>query len=163
MYVQFTSCVYRVLSDYFTIIQGFRQGYTLAMLISIIVAEVLAIFNDTDTRLNEIEIGSHEIKKVIFADDIAICCWHHFIYFIKIWLILNWCGKASSSKASFSKIHILCAGAYKNRTDKPRQMVLSQFSIQIVEEYFGNSVDDNRNWDKVYENLTKKTHIWNGM
>ena len=73
MYVQFTSCVYRALSDYFTIIQGFRQGCTLSMLISIIVAEVLAIFNDTDTRIKGIQIGNHEIKKVIFADDITIC------------------------------------------------------------------------------------------
>ena len=42
------------------------------MLLCIIVAEVLAIFIDADTRIKGIQIGDHEIKIVNFADDTTI-------------------------------------------------------------------------------------------
>ena len=42
-------------------------------------------------------------------------------------------------------------------------MVWSKFSIKIVGMQFGNFVYDNRNWKKIYDNLTKKIHIWNRM
>ena len=45
------------------------------------------------------------------------------------------------------------------KIDKPRQIVWSQFSIKIIGVYFGNSAHENRNWDKIYDNLTKKIHI----
>ena len=49
------------------------------------------------------------------------------------------------------------------RIDKPRQMAWSQFSIKMVGVHFHNSAHDNRNWDKIYDNLTGKIHIWNKM
>ena len=52
---------------------------------------------------------------------------------------------------------------YKNRTDKPRQVAWSQFSIKMVGVHFYNSAHNNRNWDKIYDNLTKKIHIRNRM
>ena len=42
------------------------------MLLCIIVAEVLAIFIDADTRIKGMQIGDHEIKIVNFADDNTI-------------------------------------------------------------------------------------------
>ena len=45
------------------------------------------------------------------------------------------------------------------RTDKPRQMAWSQFSIKMVGVHFLNSAHDNRNWDKIYDNLTGKIYI----
>ena len=42
------------------------------------------------------------------------------------------------------------------RIDKPRQMAWSQFSIKMVGVHFHNSAHDNRNWDKIYDNLTKQ-------
>ena len=42
------------------------------MLLCVIVAEVLAIFIDIDTRIKGIQIGDHEIKIVNFADDTTI-------------------------------------------------------------------------------------------
>ena len=42
------------------------------MLLCTIVAEVLAIFIDADTRIKGIQIGGYEIKIVNFADDTTI-------------------------------------------------------------------------------------------
>ena len=53
--------------------------------------------------------------------------------------------------------------AYKNRVYKPRQMTWSQFSIKIIGVHFYYSAHDNRNWDEIYDNLTKKFYIWNRM
>ena len=59
-----------LLSDSFTLIEGFRQGCQFSMLLSIIAAKVLAIFIDaTYTRIKSIQIGDHEIKIENFADD----------------------------------------------------------------------------------------------
>ena len=52
---------------------------------------------------------------------------------------------------------------YKNRTDKPRQVAWSQFSIKMVGVHFYNSAHNNRNWDKIYDKLTKNIHIWSRM
>ena len=62
----------RLLSESFTLIQGFRQCCPLSMLLCIIVAKVLAIFIYEDTRIKGMQIGDHEIKIVNFADDTTI-------------------------------------------------------------------------------------------
>ena len=75
------------LSDPFTLTRGVCQGYPLSMLLYIIVAEVLAIFIDADTRSKGIQIGDHEMK--ILRD---INC------LTRIQLILKLYEKVSSSK-----------------------------------------------------------------
>ena len=42
-------------------------------------------------------------------------------------------------------------------------MAYSQVSIKMVGVHFYNSAHYNRNLDKVYDNLTKKIHIWKRM
>ena len=53
-------------------------------------------------------------------------------------------------------------------------MACLQFTIKIIAVYFVNSVHDNTNWDKIYNNLTysetkmynnltQKIHIWSRM
>ena len=91
-----------LLSDSFTLIQEFHQGCPLSMLLWIIVAEVLAIFIDADTRIKGIQIGDHEIKIVNFADDTTIFLWD-FSCLTKIELILELSQKSSSSKINFQK------------------------------------------------------------
>ena len=147
-----------LLSESFTLIQGFHQGCQLSMLLCIILAEVLAIFIDADTRIKGIQIGDHEIKTVNFADDNIIFL-RHFSYLTKIELILELYQKTSSSKVNFSKSQASWGVAYKNRFDKPRQMAWPQLSIKMVVVYFHNSAHDNRNWDKIYDNLSKKIYI----
>ena len=88
-----------LLSESFTVIQGFHQGFPLSML-CIIVAEVLAIFIDVDTRIKGIQIGDHEVKIVNFADDTTIFL-RDFSCFTKTELILELRQKASSSKINF--------------------------------------------------------------
>ena len=51
-----------LLSETFTIIQGFYQGCPLSMLLCIIAGEVLAIFIDTNTKIKDIQIGDHETE-----------------------------------------------------------------------------------------------------
>ena len=60
-----------LLSDPFTLMRGVCHGYSLSILICIIAAEVLAIFINVDTRIEEVQIGEHEIIIVNFADDIT--------------------------------------------------------------------------------------------
>ena len=43
----------------FTLIQGFRQGCQLLLLLCIIAADVPAIFINADTRIKGIQIGGH--------------------------------------------------------------------------------------------------------
>ena len=144
-----------LLSDCFTIIQGFRQGCPLSVLLCIIAAEILAIFIDVDTRIKDVQIGDHEIKIVSFADSTTIFL-RDFSCLTQIKLILELCEKASSSKINFSKSQILWTGAYKNGIDKPRQIAWPQFSIKIVGVNVDNSVHDIWNWDKIYDHLTEK-------
>ena len=59
-----------MISYFFTLIQGFHQGCPLSMLLCIIVAKILAIFIDVDTSIKD--IINHEIKMIIFTNDITI-------------------------------------------------------------------------------------------
>ena len=72
------------------------------MLLCIIVAEVLGIFTDVDTRIKGIKIGDNEIEIVKLADDTTIFL-RDLSCLTKIELILELPQKASSSKISFSK------------------------------------------------------------
>ena len=63
--------------------------------------------------------------------------------------------KTSSTKINFSKSQTLWAGAYKNRIDKPEQILWSQFSIKILRVYSVIYVFDKYNWGKI----NKKSQI----
>ena len=60
-----------LLSDPFTLMQGFRQRCPLSMVFYITVAYVSANSVDADNRIKGIQIGDHEIKLVNFADEIT--------------------------------------------------------------------------------------------
>ena len=60
-----------LLSDPFTLMQGFHQGCPLSMMFYITVAYVSSNFIDADNRIKGIQIGDHEIKLVNFADEIT--------------------------------------------------------------------------------------------
>ena len=149
-----------LLSDAFTLKRGVRQGCPLSMLLHIIAAEVLANFIIVDKRIKGIQIGNQEIKIVNFADDTTI-----FLRDIdclnRIQSILKLYEEASSSKINFTKSQALWAGDYKNRFDKPGDMVWSNLSIKILGINSGNFALDNSICDKVSENITKKIHLWN--
>ena len=49
--------------------RGVCQRCLLSMLLSNIVAEVLASFNDANKRIKRIKIGDHEINVVNFVDN----------------------------------------------------------------------------------------------
>ena len=67
--IQFKIKINGLLSEYFTLIQGFHQGRPFSMLLCIIAAEVLTILIDADSRIKGIQIGDHEIKIINFGDD----------------------------------------------------------------------------------------------
>ena len=97
-----------------------------------------------------------------FADDTIIFL-RDFNCHIKIELILK-LGKSFYLKNNFSKSQILWAVAYKKRIDKLRKMAWSiQFSIKIVGVHCGNSIHNDRNWENICDNLTKRLHFWNRM
>ena len=143
-----------VLSDPFTITRGVRQGCPLSMQLYITAAEVLAIFIIADTRVKGVQIGTHEIKIINFADDTTIFL-RDIDCLTRIQAILNLYEKASSSKINLSKSQALWAGTYKNRYDIPGKMAWSNFSIKILGITFDNAVPDNSNWDKISANIAK--------
>ena len=102
------------LSDPFTLMRGVRRGCPLSMLLYIVASVLLANFIIADTKIKGIQIGSHEIKVVNFADDTTI-----FLRDIncldRTQTILELYEIASSSKINFSKSHAVWAGEYKNR------------------------------------------------
>ena len=109
------------LSDPFTLMRGVRRGCPLSMLLYIVASVLLANFIIADTKIKGIQIGSHEIKVVNFADDTTI-----FLRDIncldRTQTILELYEIASSSKINFSKSHAVWAGEYKNRYDQPGNM-----------------------------------------
>ena len=52
--------------------QGVRQGCQVSILLSIIVADILANFIDSDKRIKGMQIGYQEIKIVNFAANTTI-------------------------------------------------------------------------------------------
>ena len=70
--IQFKIKINDLLSEYFTLIQGFHQGCPFSMLLCIIAAEVLTILIHADSRIKSIQIGDHEIKIINFGDDTNI-------------------------------------------------------------------------------------------
>ena len=110
-----------LLSAPFIIMRSVRQGCPLSVLLYIIGAEVLAIFIIADTIVKRVQIGTHEIKIVNFADDTTIFL-RDIECLTRIQAILNLYEKASSSKINLSKSQALWAGTYKNRYNKPGKM-----------------------------------------
>ena len=125
------------------------------MLLYIIAVEVLSNFIIVDKSIKDIQIGNQEIKIVDFADDTTI-----FLRDIdslnRIQSILKLYEEVSSSKINFTKSKALWAGDYKNRFDKPGNMVWSNLSIKILGINFANSNLDNSIWDKISENIAKR-------
>ena len=130
------------------------------MLLCIIMAEVLANFIITEKRIKGIQIGNQEIKIVDFADD-KIIFLRDINCLNRIQSILKLYEDASSSKINFTKSQALWAGDYKNRFDKPGDMVWSNLYIIILGINFVNFTLENSVWDKISENITKKIHLWN--
>ena len=98
-------------------------------------------------RIKGIQLGDHEIKRAIFADDTTfflgdITC------FNRTQVILRLYQDVSTSIINFPKAkeHVsLWAGAYESRIHQPGQMEWSQFSIKILGVNFGNSIVGNFN------------------
>ena len=149
-----------LLSDPFTLSRGVRQGCPLSMLLYVIAAEVLASFAIVDKRVKGVQIGDQEIKLVNFADDTTIFL-SDIDSLIRLQTILKLYEDASSSKINFNKSQALWSGNYKDRYDKPGNMIWSNFSIKILGINFDNFISDNSNWEKIKDNIAKKIHIWN--
>ena len=109
--------------------------------------EVLAIFIDADTRIIKVQIRDHEMKMWNFPNGTTIFLLRDINCQNWVQSILKSYEKASSSKTKFSKIQALWAGVYKNRIDKPGQMIWSQLYIEILGVHFVNSVLDKNYWD----------------
>ena len=90
------------LFDFFTLMQGVRQGCPLSSVLYISATEVLANFIDADKRIKEVQIGDHEFKVVNFGDDITIFL-RDITCLNRIQVILKLYEKAFSSDINFSK------------------------------------------------------------
>ena len=145
-----------LLSDPFTLSRGVRQGYPLSMLLYIIAAKVLASFVIVDKRVKGVQIGDQEIKLVNFVDDTTIFL-RDIDSLTRLQTILKLYEDASSSKINLTKSQALWSGSYKDRYDKPGNMIRSNFSIKILGINFDNFTSDNSNWDKVSANIAKKS------
>ena len=91
------------------------------------------------------------MKILTFPDDTLIFLLRYINWNTRIQSVLKLHEKASSSKTNFSKIQALGVGAYKNRIDKPGQMIWSQLYNKILGAHFVNSALDSNNWDILYD------------
>ena len=66
-----------------------------------------------------------------------------------------------AQRDEFFQSQALWAGAYKNRTNQPRQIEWAQFFIKILGANFGNYILENSNLDKIIAGRIKEIHIWN--
>ena len=57
------------------------------------------------------------------------------------------------------KNQALRLGTYKNRIDKPGNMMWPQFYVKMVDVNFDNFVLDTNNYDKINDNMTMKIHL----
>ena len=105
-----------------------------------------------------IQIGKQEIKIFHFEDDTTIFL-RDIDYLNRIQSILKSYEDASSSKINFTKSQTWLAGDYKNRFDKPGDMVYSSFSIKSLGINFGKTTLDNSIWDKISENIKKNPSL----
>ena len=137
-----------LLSDTFTLMRAVCQGCPISILLYITVVEVLFSFKG-------MQIGDREIKLITFSKDNTIYL-RDYTCLNRIQLILKLFGEASSSRINISKSQAVWVEVYKNRTDKPGQMALSNISIKIFGVNFGNYALNNSNWDKISEILTNK-------
>ena len=74
-------------------------------------------------RIKKMQVGDHEMKILNVPDNSTILFLREINYQTRIQSIRKSFEKASSSKINFSNIQALWAGVYKNRIDKPGQMV----------------------------------------
>ena len=78
----------------------------------------------------------HETKILNVPDDHTILLLRDGNCHTRMQSIFKSFEKASSSKINFSKIQALWVGAYKNRIDKPGQIIWSQICIKILGVHF---------------------------
>ena len=147
-----------LLFDPFTLSRGVHLGCPLSMLLYVIAAEVLASFIIVDKRVQGVQIGDQEIKLVNFADDTTTFL-SDIDSLIRLQTILKLYKDASSSEINLNKSQALWSGGYKDRYDKPGNMIWPNFSIKILGINFDNFVSDNLNWDKIRDNVAKKIHV----
>ena len=104
------------LSEPFTLMRGVRQRGSTCNVVTITVGNILANFIDADRRIKG--KGDHEIKIVIFADNIRV--------------VLKLYEDLFRSNRKFSKSQALWAGTieHKNRIDQPAQREFSNVSIK---------------------------------
>ena len=91
-----------LLSGLFPLMRRVHHGWPLSVLLYIIVAEVLAICTDTDTRIKGIQMGDYEIKIVNIADDTTIFV-RDISCLTRIELILNYIKQLLGQKFTFKK------------------------------------------------------------
>ena len=82
--------------------QGVHQESPFSILLSIIVADILANLIDADKKINEIQIGDHEIKILNFVDNNSIFS-RDIIRLNRIKVILKLHEDVYSSKENFLK------------------------------------------------------------
>ena len=86
--------------------------------------------------IKRVQTEEHEMKVLTASDDNTIFLLRDINCRTRIQSMLKSFEKASSSEINFSKFQAVWAEAYKNRIDKPGQMVWSQLFIKIPEVHF---------------------------
>ena len=74
LYTNISSCVMNggLLTGYFNIKRGVRQGDPLSPYLFLLAIETLAQAIRKDTIINGIQFGEHEIRQILYADDITL-------------------------------------------------------------------------------------------
>ena len=135
-YSDISSCVMNngFATPLFKLSRGVRQGDPLSPYLFILVLEVLAINIRNDTTIKGIKIDEHELKLVIFADDLTVFVadtesFHH----LSVKLIMF--GKCSGLKVNKQKTEVLNLGP-SNITAEELGMEQVSKAIKILGIHF---------------------------
>ena len=111
--------IYHVVSEFFHVHRGVRQGCPLSPLLFVIVAEV---FGQAIRKCPEIQglrvPGGKEVKISQYADD-NTCIVTNSYGLVKVIDVFNEYGRASGARLNTTKSKGLWLGRWRSRTDSP--------------------------------------------
>ena len=147
-------------TGYFDIKRGVRQGDPLSPYLFLLAIETLAQAIRKDTIINGIQFGEHEIRQILYADDITLfvkdrCSINRLQY------IFDEFGKISGLRVNKGKTNFLWMGKETDRPDIPLFGNLVQ-EVKMLGVHFSLDVKvkDDLNFKEVLSKIKRLLGWW---
>ena len=162
LYTDITSCIMNggYSTGYFNIKRGVRQGDPLSPYLFLLCIETLALAIRRDNTIEGIQFGKHEIKQILYADDISL--------FVKntnsikrLQYLFEEFEKVSGLKVNKGKTNFLWMGKDSDRPQIPLFGNLVQ-QIKILGVYFSRNViiKEDLNFKEILSKIKRLLGWW---